>query len=172
LLGAGAALSAFAATLASATGAARVAIGFAESGPLPRVLARVHARSGTPEIAFLTTLALGAIGCGAFAFARASGTDAFAACGTIATLALVAIYAAVQVAALRLFGSRWHLVQRAIPVVALASLGATFVANVVPIPPWPAAVYPYVVLAWMLLGAALLRGKRATLHDTERALSA
>jgi amino acid transporter len=157
LLGAGAAVSAFAATLASATGAARLAIGFSEVGPFPRVFGSVDARSGTPVVAYLTTLAIGALGCVAFALAHASGTDTFAACGTIATLALVAIYGAVQFSALRLFGKRWRAFERVIPCIALLSLAATFLANIFPVPAWPAAVYPYVVVAWMLLGAVALR---------------
>jgi amino acid transporter len=160
MVGAGAAISAFAATLASATGAARLAMSFANERRLPRILARIDVASGTPVTAFLMTLGLSAAIDTAFAAARAEGTATFAACGTVAVLALVVIYAAVAVAALRLFGKRWRPAERAIPVVALLSLAATFVANVIPIPAWPASLYPYVVLAWMALGALFLRDAR------------
>jgi amino acid transporter len=153
----GAAISAFAATLASATGAARLAFVFGRDDQLPAHLARVDRSSGTPAFAYLVVLAIGATLVLAFAASGTSGTDTFAACGTVAVLALVLIYGVVQIAALRLFGAQWGLAQRAIPIIALVSLAATFIANVVPVPHGAAALYPYLVLAWLLLGAIILR---------------
>jgi amino acid transporter len=160
-VGAGAAISAFAATLASATAAARLVMSLAQDGFLPANVARVDVASGTPAVAFLAVLGLSAGLDLAFAAGRGSGTDAFAAYGTVGVLALVAVYGAVQVAALRLFGRRWHPLERLIPILALVALAATFLANVIPIPAWPAALYPYVVVVWMIGGAALLRRARA-----------
>jgi len=157
LVTAGAAISAFAATLASATGAARLTFTFASDRRLPAALAAVDRGSGTPATAFLTVMALAAVAVLAFALAGASGTDAFAACGTVAVLALVLVYGTVQVAALRLFSARWNFAERAVPVVAFGSLAATFVANVVPVPSGIAAFYPYAVVAWLTLGFAFLR---------------
>jgi hypothetical protein len=119
--------------------------------------ARIDGASGTPVFAYLVVLALGAGLVLAFAVGRTSGTDTFAACGAIAVLALVLIYGAVQVAALRLFAGQWGIARRAIPVIALVSLGATFIANVVPVPSGAAALYPYLVLAWLAVGIFALR---------------
>jgi amino acid transporter len=157
----GAAISAFAATLASATGAARLAYVFGSDARLSERFGRIDGASGTPAFAFLAVLSVSVIIVLGFAAGRSSGTDAFAACGTVAVLALVLIYGAVQIAALRLFAARWNLVRRAIPIVALLSLGATFVANVVPIPSGGASLYPYVVLAWLAIGAFILRERTA-----------
>ena len=159
----GAAISAFAATLGSATAAARLLFAFASDGHFTPRLARVDARSGTPSDAYLLVLAIGATLTIGFALVHVSGTDTFAACGTIAVLALILIYGAVQIAALRLFATTWTLLQRAIPIVALLALGATFVANVIPIPSGSAASYPYLVVAWIVGGALILRtsSKRA-----------
>ncbi|GAC1406529.1 MAG: APC family permease [Candidatus Velthaea sp.] len=157
LISAGAAISALAATLAAATAAARLAFAFAEDGRLPRTLARIHDTSGTPVPAYLTILAISSAVVAAFTAGRTSGTDTFAACGTVAVLALLLVYGAVQVAALRLFGSRWNLAQRTIPALALVLLAITFAANVVPVPHGPAAAYPYVVLGWVVFGAFRLR---------------
>jgi amino acid transporter len=153
----GASISAFAATLASATGAARLAFVFGRDARLPVRLAGIDSASGTPAFAYLLILVIATALVLAFAAGRSSGTDTFAACGTIAVLALVLVYGAVQVAALRLFSARWSLALRAIPIVALVSLGATFIANVVPVPSGAAALYPYLVLAWLAVGAFVLR---------------
>jgi amino acid transporter len=158
----GAAISAFAATLASATGAARLAFVFGRDARLPERLGRVDDASGTPVFAYLVVLAVATVLVLAFVAGKTSGTDTFAACGTVAVLALVLIYGVVQVAALRLFAAQWGFAQRAIPVIALVSLAATFVANVVPVPHGPAALYPYLVLAWLAIGAFVLRERGPT----------
>jgi amino acid transporter len=154
----GATISAFAATLASATGAARLAFVFGSDARLPERFARIDGASGTPAFAYLIVLAIATVLVIAFALAHVSGTDTFGACGTVAVLALILIYGAVQVAALRLFARRWNLAQGAIPLVALVSLTITFGANVFPVPSGGAASYPYLVLAWLALGAFVLRG--------------
>ncbi|GAC1309797.1 MAG: amino acid permease [Vulcanimicrobiaceae bacterium] len=156
---AGAAISAFAAALASATGAARLLYRFAADARLPAGLARVDPRSGTPSHAFAGVLVASALGTGAFAVAGVTGTAAFAACGTVAVLALVPVYAAVQVAALRLFATTWSPLARAIPVVATVLLVATFFANVVPVPSGAAAWYPAVVAVWIAAGTFVLRDR-------------
>jgi len=156
----GAAISALAATLAAATGATRLAFAFASDARLPRAFGRVDGRSGTPVIGYLAVLAVATAIALAFATAQASGTDTFGACGTVAVLALVLIYGAVKVAALRLFAGRWNPLQRVIPIVALVSLLGTFAANVFPVPAGPAALYPYVVVLWLSLGAIFLRDRR------------
>jgi len=135
----GAAISAFAATLGSATAATRLLYALARDGCV--IVASVAA-------------------CVAFARAGVSGTATFGICGTIAVLALVPIYGAVQIAALRLFGARWRWYERAIPIVAIVSLLATFAANVFPIPTGIAALYPVFVIAWLAFGAVMLRARR------------
>lgn len=157
----GAAVSAFAATLASATAAARLLYAFARDGALPKMLAHVDSRSGTPARSYLIVLAIGAVLAIGFALAKTTGTDTFAACGTMATLGLILIYGAVQIAALRLFSSQWNLGQRIVPIVALIALAATFAATIFPIPSGAAAAYPYVVIAWIALGAIVLRGTKS-----------
>ncbi len=153
----GASISAFAATLGSATAAARLLYALARDARLPARLATVDAASGTPTFAFGSLIVASVFGCVAFDRAGLSGTAAFGACGTIGVLALVPIYGAVQVAALRLFGGRLRAYERAIPIIAIVSLVATFAANVFPIPAGIAAFYPAFVVAWFALGAVLLR---------------
>jgi len=162
----GAAISAFAATLAAATGASRLAFSFANDAVLPGPLGRVHAASGTPAVAYLTVIGISIAIVSGFAFARTSGTDTFAACGTIGVLALVLIYGSVQVAALRLFAVRWNLAQRFVPAIALVSLAATFVANIVPSLGGAPPLYSVLVAAWLLLGFWIVR-RRSPAHAAE-----
>ena len=161
----GAAISAFAATLGSATAAARLLYALARDARLPARLACVDATSGTPTFAFGSVIVASTIGCVAFERAGVSGTAAFGICGTIGVLALVPIYGAVQVAALRLFGARLRAYERAIPIVAIVSLLATFAANVFPIPAGIAAFYPVFVIAWFALGAVLLRARPSDVRE-------
>ncbi len=153
----GAAISALAATLAAATGASRLLFSSARDGVVPAPLGRVDAKSGTPVIAYVAVIAISAAIVTGFALARASGTDAFAACGTIGVLALLPIYGSVQVAALRLFAGRWNLAQRFVPAIALVSLAATFGANVVPSAGGAPPLYCGLVAAWLVLGAWIVR---------------
>jgi amino acid transporter len=161
LMGGGAAVSAFAATLGSGVAAARLAFSLARDARLPVRLASVHDGSGTPAFAFLIVIAISAVINIGFTIARTPGADIFNALGAIATLALIVIYGAVQVSALKLFRTHWTPLQRAIPIVALLFLGATFVANVFPVPSGWAASYPYIVLVWLLSGAVLMRSRSA-----------
>jgi amino acid transporter len=161
----GAAISAFAATLASATAAARLTFSFARDGHFPQSLGTVDARSGTPVRAFLTTVVIGTVIAIVFALCHVSGTDTFGACGTIATLGLIIIYATVQIAALRLFFTQWNIVARCIPIIAFVLLVFTFVATMFPIPSgWP-ALYPYTVAAWILAGVIVLRKPSRIIHE-------
>ncbi|GAC1659828.1 MAG: amino acid permease [Vulcanimicrobiaceae bacterium] len=155
----GATISAFAATLAPATGAARLLYSFALESRLPATFSRIQEPSGTPAFAFLFVLAIDIMLVLLFSLARQSGTDTFAACGTVAILALILVYAAVQISALRLFAARWPFGARIVPIVALASLAFTFAANVVPVPHGIAATYPYLVLAWLTIGTLVLNDR-------------
>lgn len=159
LVTAGAAVSAFAATLAPATGAARLLYAFALEGRVPARFGRIQRASGTPAFAYLAVLGTSFVIVAAFAAGGQRGTDAFAACGTVAVLALILVYGSVQIAALRLFAGRWGLLTRSIPIIALLSLAATFLANVVPVPAGAPAIYPYLVLIWLLAGAFVLRNR-------------
>ncbi len=164
---AGAAISSFAAALAPATGAARLVYALALDGRLPARFARIDAASGTPAFAYRVVLAACVALLLAFAVAGASAGDTYAAVGSVAVLALVLVYGAVQVSALRLFCAHWNLAQRAIPVFALVSLAVTFLANAIPVPHGPAALYPYIAFAWLALGAFVLRSRATVAASAE-----
>ncbi len=153
----GAALSGFAAALASATGAARLLYALAQEKRIPKAFGSVDVSSATPLRAYLATMFVAtALAC-IFAVGGFSGVDTFAACGVIGTLALLLVYACVQVAALKLFA---HGPQRTIRIVvpsfAFAALFLCFLANIYPIPSGIGAIYPFVTLAWLVLGVVVV----------------
>ncbi len=76
-------------------GAARLLMSLARDGRAPARFASVDIGSGTPQNAHACVLAIGAALACTFAIGGQSGSNAFAACGTIGVLALVPIYAAV-----------------------------------------------------------------------------
>lgn len=175
VLMAGATGSAFASALGTSTGAARLLFTLSRDGILPRAMARVS-RHGEPTLAVLITVVTGAAGAVAMALAGVDGATTFGYWGTVGVLALLVVYLVTQVAAMRLFGStgRWRGPVFAVPALAVLALGYVLYANLWPVPAHPYNLFPYLVLAWMVLGAAvaLLRPRQvrrvaADLADAE-----
>jgi 1,4-dihydroxy-2-naphthoate octaprenyltransferase len=73
-------------------------------------------------------------------------------------LALLLVYLATQVGAIKLFRSlgRWRGAQPLIPLIAIGLLGYALYANVYPIPPAPYNYFPYGVLAWVAAGIVIV----------------
>lgn len=147
-----AALSAFSCALGSLNAAARMARSLGETAGSP--LARLHPRFGTPTRALALSAALMALGVVLWApFTGAGGY--YGAIGTIGTLALIGVYLAVCVA--QATASRR---EKAVGLT-LAGFAAAFSLlwplwnSLYPVPGWPANLWPYLVVAWMVIGLAL-----------------
>jgi amino acid transporter len=78
--------------------------------------------------------------------------------GTIGVLSLLLVYLVTQVAAISLFKriGRWRGSRFVIPAAAIVLLAYTLLANVYPVPAFPFNLFPYVVLAWLLVGAIVM----------------
>ena len=87
-----------------------------------------------------------------------SAVAAFGDYGTIGTLALLVVYIASQFAAIRFFSKSgiWHALQFLIPIAAIIMLGYTLYSNVYPVPPAPAQYFPYIVIAWIVIGGIIV----------------
>ncbi len=139
------------ATLASAS---RMLFSLGRIGLVP-ALGEVGQANGVPTRAIVTTGAL--LGVGLLASSRtASPTHAAGIFFTVGTLALILVYLSVTAGDLRvaLRGRR-----RAEATVGLAGallLVWPLVNSVYPVPRWPDNCWPYVVLAWFLVGLLLL----------------
>jgi amino acid transporter len=153
----GAMVSAFASGLGLFTASSRMLFALGRDGFGPPALARVHPRFGSPYIALPAVLVPGIVLAGILAAAGQSAAAVFGDLGVLGVLALLVVYAATQVAAIRLFWREhfWRIPQFAVPVVAIILLGYALYVNVWPVPPAPIRYFPYIVAVWIVLGIVI-----------------
>jgi amino acid transporter len=168
LLDIGAALSAFSCTLGSLSAAARMLFALSRAGLAPR-LGTVHHRHGTPGAA---VLAIGSVMLtGSLLWAPLVGpSQYYDDMGTIGTLALILVYMGVSAAAL-VEALRAKRIVWALPGAGGALLLLWPLYNsLYPVPAYPAALWPYVVAFYLVLGAGLVAIRpasgRLALDDT------
>ncbi len=159
LLNLGATISAFGATLGIAAAGSRLFLAMARDGTSSKFLTHISPRTGAPTgpLAVVMTLALGTVltlwGLGVTA------TNLFFYLGTIATLSLLIAYILVNVGAIKFLFidarrvGRWEVFM---PVLGIAFLAYTLYRQVVPVPAAPYKFFPYVVVGYLLIGAALV----------------
>ena len=178
----GAMVSFFSLSLSCLNAGARIIFPLGGHGFLPRRLHTVHARNMTPHIALAS---YGAVILTIAVALHATGTSPltiFDDAGTLAAFGFLFAYFMISVAApfyLRKLGALRprHVV---IAVAAFACLLVPTIGSFYPAPPWPVNLFPYMFLAFMLLGGARLylmhRAEPGTLaaieRDLERALDA
>ncbi|GAC1462984.1 MAG: APC family permease [Chloroflexota bacterium] len=156
----GAALSTFACALASANGASRVLYSLSRDGRLPAVLKRVHVRHNSPYTATAASMIIGLAMALAFVGHTSSPSDVYGWLGALATLAVIVAYGMTSIASLLYFW-REDVTRKAfyhvVPViVAVALLGYTFYSQIIPIPPSPLKYWPYLMVAYLFVGAGIL----------------
>lgn len=157
VLMAGATGSAFASGLGTSAGAARLLFTLSRDGILPRRMAKVS-RHGEPTLAVVITVLVGVVGVVAMSAGGVDGATTFGYLGTVGVLSLLVVYLVTQVAAIRLFGStgRWRGPVFAVPVLAILGLGYVLYDNLWPVPAHPYNLFPYFVLAWLVIGFAIV----------------
>lgn len=158
--------SAFANSSAGANAASRVGFALGRVGILPRALAKVHPRYKTPYIAVHVQGALGIAIAIVLGFALGGPLLAFALLGTIATLIVVLIYMLTNLSNLFFYFREqrtelnwiWNVI---VPIagfvifipVLLAAFGIDFGGlGITPLTA-PANAAPWIVLAWLVIGA-------------------
>lgn len=159
LLNLGATISAFGATLGIAAAGSRLLLAMARDGTSSRFLTHISPRTGAPTgpLGLVMTLALGTV----LVLWKLSltPTDVFFYLGTIATLSLLVAYILVNVGAIKFLFisarrvSRWEIFM---PVLGIAFLAYTLYRQVVPVPAAPYKYFPYAVVVYLLIGAALV----------------
>jgi amino acid transporter len=146
----------FAVIIASINAAARVLYTMGEEDVLPAVLGRAHRSHKTPHVAIgliaplvgIVPVVMVAMGQGPF--------DVYAYAGTVGTFGYMLGYLLMAVALpffLRRRGEGNPL-STALAVVVVAALLYVFYKNVLPVPPWPLNLLPWVFLAALALGMA------------------
>jgi amino acid transporter len=149
-----AAVSAFSCVLGSLSAASRMLFALGRAGLAP-VLGRVHERHGTPGLAVLT---MGAISiAGVLLWAPFTGAASFYGnVGTIGTLALILVYIGVTIAEAIDAARATKLLWAAIGTAGMLILLWPLYNSVYPAPAYPQNLWPYVVMAYLLLGLGLL----------------
>ena len=160
--------SAFANSNAGANAATRVGYALGRVGILPRALASVHPRFKTPYVAVHVQGALGIALALILGFALSSPLNAFALLGTIATLIVVCIYILTNLANIVFYTREhrdemnpvWNLIVPVLGIVIfipvlIAAFGFDFAGlGITPLTA-PANAAPWIVVAWLVLGAVL-----------------
>lgn len=147
-------ISAAACVSASLNAAARGVYSLGREGILPAALGRSHARFRTPHVAILVlTPVVGIVPFVMVAYGTAP-LSIFGYLGTLATFGYLLAYVLVSIAA-PIFLARRHALTP-LPVVistlATAAIGYVVYKNLVPVPPSPYNVFPYLFAAWIAIG--------------------
>jgi amino acid transporter len=148
-------ISAVGAGLGCASVAGRMLYAFGRDALAPRALAGVAPATGTPIAGLRFVLALDLAGLIAFAVAGTEPIDVFFYLATIGTLCLLCMYAITSIAAAVHLARGAHRAEALIPVAGLGVALYVLYHNVWPVPPSPFDAFPYVVGAWLVIGALL-----------------
>jgi amino acid transporter len=152
-------LSLFGAIVAELNAASRLLFSLARDGFADPRLAQVHPKTQTPAVA-LGVVVVGA----ALAFiplAGATPPDVFAYIGTEAGVAILVAYFLTMVA-----GSVYFIRHRSsgwvgrlfpiLPIIAIPMTGYTIYSTVIPVPAFPVNIALYTLIAWIVLGIAIV----------------
>jgi amino acid transporter len=154
----GASISAFASGLGTATAASRIMFALARDGMPGSPLGRASARTGAPAGALAVVMTVAFAGIIGQRLAGTSAANAFFYPGTIGVLSLLVAYIATNLGAIRhLFvrARRRPLWQLVFPVVGIAFLVFTIYKNVAGTSA-PYDRFPWIVLAWLAIGALVV----------------
>jgi amino acid transporter len=154
----GAAISAFASGLGTATAGSRILFALARDGLPGSPLGRTSQRTGAPVGALAVVMTVGFGGLIAQRLAGTNAANAFFYPGTIGVLSLLVAYIATNLGAIRhLFvrARRRPLWQIVFPVVGIAFLVFTIYKNVAGTSA-PYSTFPWVVLGWLVVGGGIV----------------
>jgi amino acid transporter len=158
LINLGATVSAFASALGTATAGSRILYALWRDGFGERGLGTTSPRTGSPARALAVVMTVGLVGIVGQRLAGTNAGNAFFYAGTIGVLSLLVAYIATNVGAIRhlfLRGRRRPLWEIVFPVAGIAFLLFTIYKNVTG-QSFPFDRFPWIVLAWLVLGAAIV----------------
>lgn len=155
----GAAFSAFGAAVSEAMAGSRLMYALSRDGRPSLPLARLSMPSGAPRRAVEVIIGINVVLLLIFQFAGVSGFTIWQYLGTLGTLSILVGYAMVCIAASRaaingnLQIARWKAI---VPILAAIAVAYTLYNQIVPAPAYPYNVFPYITLAWLIIGAAVV----------------
>ena len=148
---------------------ARSLFTFAEEGALPKPLATVHPRHGSPSVGIVLLSVIALVGALVFVIAGTGALRATTYVGTVSTYGYFTAYILISIATPLWLRRRGELTPAAVVTGVLAAVAMVFVVykNLVPPPPSPYNWLPYVYLGLLALGLAFYASLRV--RDPERA---
>jgi amino acid transporter len=155
----GAAFSAFGAGLGAAVAGSRLIYAVSRDGAPNLPLAKVSQPSGAPRMAVLLVMIVNLICLVILRGLGATGLQVWQYLGTLGTLAILVGYGLVNIGATRaVFDSslgvpKWRGI---LPAIAVIICGYVLYANIYPAPASPYNYFPYILLAWLIIGAAVI----------------
>jgi amino acid transporter len=155
----GAAFSAFGAGLGAAVAGTRLIYAMSRDAAPNFPLSRVSQPSGSPRMAVLLVIVVDVICLLILRALNTTGLQVWQYLGTIGTLAILVGYGLVNIGATRavfdrsLGVARWRGV---LPALAVILVIYVLYANIYPRPPSPFSAFPYIVLVWLAIGAAVI----------------
>jgi amino acid transporter len=153
----GAMVSFFSLTLSCLNAGSRIIYPMGNHHVLPRALGRTHSANKTPHVAITSfILVMLAVPCVLEIFTNPLTT--FGDAGTLAAFGFITAYYLITVAAPVYLKKRGelkagHVVLAAVAAVAMA---VPTIGSFYPVPPWPVKLFPYIFLAWMVIGGSWL----------------
>jgi amino acid transporter len=155
----GAAVSAFGAATSEAMAGSRLLYALSRDGRPSLPLARISMPSGAPRRAVELIIGINVALLLIFEFAGVSGFTIWQYLGTLGTLSILVGYGMVCIAASRaaingsLQTAKW---KATVPILAAIAVAYTLYNQIVPAPAYPYNVFPYITLAWLVIGAAVV----------------
>jgi amino acid transporter len=155
----GAAFSAFGAAVSQAMAGSRLLYALSRDGAPASPFAKVSAPSGAPRRALGVIIFVNVALLLSFQLMGVSGYNTLQYLGTLGTLTILVGYALVCIGASRaalngrLQVAKWRAI---VPIAAVLLVGYTLYNQLVPAPAGPYRVFPYVALAWLIVGAAVV----------------
>jgi amino acid transporter len=153
--------SAIAVGLAGTNSASRVMYTMGRAGTLPARFGKIHPRYQTPTFAIAFQQVFGVVAV-LIVGIMLQPADIFGLLETMATLAVIVLYCAANVALTsymyRVHRDRFTVWQHVvIPAAATLALVPVLFITLYPLPPWPSSIAPYLFLASVLIGFVYMR---------------
>jgi amino acid transporter len=153
----GAMVSFFSLTLSCLNAGSRIIFSMAHHSVFPKELGKVHPKNRTPYVAISSYIFLIlAVPCVLEIFTNPLTT--FGDGGTLAAFGFLTAYYLITIAAPVYLKKRGELKPHnvVVAVIACLALAVPTIGSFVPVPPFPVRIFPYIFLAWMLVGGSWL----------------
>jgi amino acid transporter len=164
----GAMIGSFAAVSACVNSSARILYSMSRSGILPPVVGAAHKTLGTPYVAVsIISVLFFAIPAALLFIPGTQLLDIVGYGGTLTAFGFVAAYFLVSVAA-PAYLKRQGLARRkdvALSAIAVLLLLVPAVGSVYPVPAWPYGTFPYIFLAYAMVGLFWIRSRRKNISE-------